>query len=83
MDTRHDPGALTRAAAVKTAGQLSAASWDSVEALAVLAISAQGTPDAQVLLERANAAAQGLPAETWDSVRALGWLSHAQTELRG
>ncbi|MFV0285715.1 MAG: hypothetical protein ACK5IM_04900 [Demequina sp.] len=83
MDTRHDPGALTRASAVSAAEQLKAGTWESVEALAVLAIAAKGSPDAAVLLERASGAASGLRAGTWESVRALGWLARAQTELRG
>ncbi|WP_084079170.1 hypothetical protein [Demequina sp. NBRC 110057] len=83
MDTRYDPGALTRASAVRVAESNKAGTWDAVEALAVLAISAQGTPDAAVLLERAAATAEKLKAGSWESVRALAWLSRAQTELRG
>ncbi|GMA35228.1 hypothetical protein [Demequina litorisediminis] len=49
----------------------------------MLAIAAKGTPDAAVLLERASGAASGLRAGTWESIRALGWLARAQTELRG
>ncbi len=83
MDTRYDPGASARSLAVGAAEQLKAATWESGEALAVLALSARDTPDAAAVLARAAATADGLRPGTWESVRALAWLSHAQTELRG
>ncbi len=83
MDTRYDPGASARSLAVGAAEQLKAGTWEGVEALAVLALSARDTPDAAALLARAAATADGLRPGTWESVRALAWLSRAQTELRG
>lgn len=83
MDTRYDPGASVRATAVSAAEQLKAGTWESVEALAVLALSAKDTPDAAALLARAASTAEGLRPGSWESVRALAWLSRAQTELRG
>ena len=83
MDTRHDPGAQARTAAVKASENLKAGTWEAVESLAVLAIAAAGTPDAPVLLERAAEVADKLKPGTWESVSALAWLSRAQRELRG
>jgi hypothetical protein len=66
--------------ALEAAAGLKAGGWDSVEALAVLSIEAQGRPEAQALYERASGAAAGLTAGSWESVRALAWLSRAARE---
>ncbi len=83
MDTRHDPGVSARAQAAAAAEGLKAGTWESVEALAALALAYKATPDAAALLARAASTAEGLKPGGWDSVRALAWLSRAQTELRG
>ena len=67
-------------ALMSAAGGLKAGTWDSVEALALLAIEAKGTSDATSLLSAAHAAASGLKDGSWQSVRALALLARADRE---
>jgi hypothetical protein len=67
--------------ALAAATSLKAGSWDSVEALALLAIEAKDLPDGAALHDAAHAAAAGLKAGSWDSVRALACLARADREL--
>lgn len=69
--------------AVEAAAGLKAGSWESVEALALLAIEARSLPDGARLHEAAHLAAAGLRAGTWDSVRALACLARADREIGG
>ena len=80
MSHQTDPSSpLTRALA-SVAG-LKAGSWDSVEALAVLAVEARDLPDSARLLETAHQAAANLKVGTWQAVRALALLARADREL--
>jgi hypothetical protein len=80
MPSSHtNPPALERALA--TARGLKPGSWESVEALALLAIETAGTPDSMVLLEASGRAAQQLKSGNWDSARALAWLARAEREV--
>jgi hypothetical protein len=63
------------------AAGLKAGSWESVEALALLAIEAKGRPECASLLDTARAAAAGLRSGTWESVRALACLARADREI--
>lgn len=67
--------------ALETAARLKAGTWESVEALAMLAIESKGRPEAQRCYDSASAAAMGLRSGTWDGVRALACLARAQREL--
>jgi hypothetical protein len=67
--------------ALETAAQLKAGTWESVEALAILAIEAKGRPEAQRCYDSAAEAAMGLRSGTWESIRALAWLARARREL--
>lgn len=58
-----------------------AGAWPAVEALAVLAIEAQGRPEAGELLQRARDTAAGLSSGSWESINALAWLARAEREL--
>ncbi|WP_406832895.1 hypothetical protein ABEG17_08725 [Pedococcus sp. KACC 23699] len=69
--------------ALETAAGLKPGTWESVEALAVLAIEAKDLPDGARLLASARTAADGLKPGTWESVRALAWLARADRELDG
>jgi hypothetical protein len=60
---------------------LKAGSWESVEALALLAIEAKGLPECTSLRDAAHAAAAGLKSGTWESVRALACLARADREI--
>ncbi|GAB3593144.1 hypothetical protein GCM10027446_14930 [Angustibacter peucedani] len=71
--------ALQRALAA--AGSLKAGTWESVEALALLAVEAQGRAEGAGLLASARATASGLKPGTWDSVRALALLARAEREI--
>lgn len=63
---------------LSTAAGLKAGSWESVEALAVLALAARERPDeAASLVRRASDAAARVKPGGWESVRALAWLSIA------
>ncbi|MFN8079948.1 MAG: hypothetical protein U0Q19_10315 [Kineosporiaceae bacterium] len=64
--------------AMETAASLKAGSWESVEALAVLAIAARGRPEAAEVYRRAAEAAADLKPGNWQAVRALAWLAQAQ-----
>lgn len=75
MSRSDDRPALVRA--TETAHGLKAGTWESVEALSVLA---RLTRDASVL-ERARATAAGLKPGTWESVLALTRLAEAEQEL--
>lgn len=68
--------------ALKTASSLKAGSWESVEALALLAIAAEGDPEAMRLLETARTTADRLKPGAWQSVRALSYLSIAERRCR-
>lgn len=69
--------------ALDAAAGLRAGSWESVEALALLAIEAgaRGLPESSALLEAAHAAAAGTKAGSYESVRALACLARADREL--
>ncbi len=60
---------------------LKAGSWESVEALALLAIEAKALPECASLRDAAHLAAAGLKAGTWESVRALACLARADQEI--
>ena len=62
---------------------LKAGSWESVEALALLAVEAKGRPECTALRDAAHAAAAGLRSGTWQSVRALAVLARADRETAG
>lgn len=63
--------------ALDAASGLKAGSWASVEALSMLAIEAQGRPEAESLYASAVNASTGLKPGSWESVRALTWLARA------
>lgn len=67
--------------AVEVAVTLKPGSWQSVEALALLAIEAKELPECASLRDAAHAAAAGLKPGTWESVRALACLARADREL--
>ncbi len=67
--------------ALAAAAGLRAGSWESVEALAVLAVEARGRPEAEQLYRSALDVAAGMTAGTWESVRALSLLARAGREL--
>lgn len=67
--------------ALYAAANLKAGTWESVEALAVLAIEAKGRSECASLQHSAHSAAAGLKAGSWDSVRALSFLARADREL--
>ena len=72
---------LQRALAAATG--LKPGSWEGVEALALLAIEAQGLPESAALHGQARTTAAGLRSGAWDSVRALACLARADRELAG
>ena len=67
--------------ALEAAAGLKAGSWESVAALAMLSIEAQGRPEAATLYETARQASAGLASGSWESVHALAWLARAGREL--
>ena len=67
--------------AVDAAASLKAGSWQSVEALALLAIEAKGLPECASLRDAAHAAAAALKPATWESIRALTCLARADREI--
>lgn len=67
--------------ALEAAAGLKAGSWESVEALAMLAIEAKGQPEARKFYDSAAGAAMRLSQGSWESVRALTWLARAGREL--
>lgn len=77
MSPRADHAPPFRRAMTAAAG-LKAGSWESVEALSVLAVAARGRPEAAELYRRAAEAASDLKPAHWESVRALAWLAQAQ-----
>ncbi|MGN6301329.1 MAG: hypothetical protein ACTHN8_09605 [Angustibacter sp.] len=62
--------------ALDTAAGLKPGTWESVEALALLAVEV-GEPAATSLRDTAHRTAAGLKPGTWESVRALAWLARA------
>lgn len=66
--------------ALELVGGLRAGTWESVEALSVLAIEAKDLPEGAAMTASARSAAAGLKAGTWESVRALAWLARAERE---
>ncbi len=72
---------LTRA--VDAVAGLKAGTWESVEALAMLAIEAKDLPEGARILAAAQQSAATLKTGSWDSVRALTWLARADRELGG
>ena len=67
--------------ALEAAATLKPGTWASVEALSMLAIEAQGRPEAQSLYESALDVAGGLSSGSWESVRALAWLARADRNV--
>jgi hypothetical protein len=67
--------------ALEAAAGLKAGTWQSVEALAMLAIEAKGQPVARTFYDSAAGAAMRLSAGSWEGVRALTWLAHARRDL--
>ncbi len=63
--------------AVRTADGLKAGTWESVEALALLAIESGSRPH----YDAACRAADALKAGNWESVRALALLARAEREM--
>ncbi|RNL64181.1 hypothetical protein EFK50_06515 [Nocardioides marmoriginsengisoli] len=66
--------------AQEAASGLTAGTWESVEALALLAIEVQG-PEGARLYELARTKAAKLKSGDWSSVRALTLLARAGREL--
>ena len=66
--------------ALDAAMSLKPGSWESVEALALLAIEARQRPEFASLRQAAHTAAAGLKPGTWASVRALACLARADRE---
>lgn len=79
MGRQDDRPPLVRA--LEVAGGLRAGTWESVEALSLLAIESKDLPDGAAMLTSARSAAEGLKAGTWESVRALAWLARADREF--
>ena len=77
---RSDEGSPLDRAAQAAAG-LRPGTWESVEALAFLAVASKASPDGAAALRRATDTAAGLKAGTWESVRALAVLAWATAEL--
>ena len=69
--------------ALDAVARLKAGSWESVEALALLAIEARGRAECAALRDAAHAAAAALKPGTWESVRALACLARADREIAG
>src|SRR6476661_5067800 len=59
------------------AAGLKPGTWESVEALALLAIEAKDLPEGARLRDAAHKAADGLKPGTWESVKALAWPARA------
>ena len=76
---KDERAALERA--LEAAAGVKVGAWSSVEAIAMLAIEAQGRPEAETLYEKARQASTSLAAGSWDSIRALTWLARARREL--
>jgi hypothetical protein len=79
MGRQDDRPPLVRA--LEAADGLKAGTWESVEALSVLAIEAKDLPDGATMLTAARSVASSLKAGTWESVRALAWLARADREF--
>jgi hypothetical protein len=79
MGRQDDRPPLVRA--LEAAGVLKAGTWDSVEALCVLAIETKDLPEGATMLTSAHTVASGLKAGTWESVRALALLARADREF--
>ncbi|GAA4713567.1 hypothetical protein GCM10025782_07250 [Pedococcus ginsenosidimutans] len=69
--------------ALDAATGLKPGTWESVEALALLAIEAKDLPEGARLRDAAHTAADGLKPGTWESVKALAWVARADRELPG
>lgn len=67
--------------ALDAVASLKPGSWESVEALALLAIEVKGRPESASLRDAARSASAGLKPGTWESVRALACLARADREL--
>ncbi len=67
--------------ALDAVASLKPGSWESVEALGLLAIEAKGRPESASLLDAARITSTGLKSGTWESVRALACLARADREL--
>jgi hypothetical protein len=67
--------------ALRAVASLRAGTWESVEALALLAIEAKHLPEGTSMHDAAHAVAAGLKPGTWESVRALACLARADREL--
>lgn len=67
--------------ALDAASGLRAGTWESVQALSMLAIEARGRPEAQAMYDQALDASRRLSSGSWESVQALAWLSRARREL--
>lgn len=67
--------------ATEAARGLKPGTWESVEALAFLALAAKGSPDAMRFYESALDASRSLKAGTWPAVRALAVLAWVGDEL--
>jgi hypothetical protein len=74
MSGRDERPAIERAQ--QAAAGLKPGTWESVEALALLAVEVGGA-DGRALCERARDAAAGLSEGDWRSVRALALLARA------
>ncbi len=79
MGRQDDRPPLVRA--LEAADGLKPGTWESVEALSVLAIASKDLPDGATVFASARLAASSLKAGTWESVRALAWLARADREL--
>ena len=67
--------------ALDAAAGLKPGTWESVEALALLAIEARDLPECGALLDAAHTTASRLKPGTWASVQALACLARADREL--
>lgn len=77
MFAKRQDGRTPLEKALDAASGLKPGSWESVEALSMLAVEAQGRPEAESLYASAVDAATGLKPGSWESVRALTWLARA------
>ncbi|MCB0913056.1 MAG: hypothetical protein KDB60_15710 [Propionibacteriaceae bacterium] len=81
MAARYGDGRSALDLALDTVSGLKPGSWESVEALAMLAIEARARPEGLPLLDAARSSASGLLAGSWQSARALAWIARAEREL--
>ena len=67
--------------ALEAAASLKIGTWESVMSYAMLAVEANGSPEADVLYDRALEASRTLQSGSQASIQALTWLARASREL--